>query len=207
MQTVLALNRLGTVSDSLKRYPEARQRYEEGLALALQLGNRKRQATLLNNLGIVDYYEGNYPEARQRFQEALLIHQETGERYLEALALFNLGLMALKLADIEEANRYAQAALQLALAIGALPGALTALTLFAELRAQAGDIPGALELLGLALHHPATDTNTQEGVHRVLEQLGLDQEVAAAGLARGQILNFEATVTTLLGQAAPENLL
>jgi serine/threonine protein kinase/predicted ATPase len=200
LQTVLVLNRLGTVSDSLHRYPEARQRYEEGLALAAQLGARKRLANLLNNLGIVDFYEEKYDEARQRFQEALVIHQETGERYLESLALINLGLVALKQGNIAEANYYAQAALQVTQNIGALPGVLTVLTLFAELRVQAGEINSALELLGLAFHHPAIDTNTQEGINRILRQLNLDPQVVEAGLAVGQALDFEATVAELLAK-------
>jgi tetratricopeptide (TPR) repeat protein len=195
------LNRLGTVDHSLKEYAKARDHYEQALALALRTGNRRWLATAFNNLGVIDYYTGNYLEARNHFEEALAIAREISQRDSEALYLLSVSDACFKLGDIPAAKEYAQAALQLALAIGGMLWAVYAMVIFAELRASAGNTDGALALLGLALHHPAADANTREEVERVLAELNLSPEIVEAGLIRGRVLDFERVVEELLQES------
>jgi len=79
-------------------------------------------------------------------------------------------------------------ALTTALKIGMLPLALEVLVGLATLEAQAGAAERAIELLALALQHPAGTQRTRDQARRLLAELvsGLPPEVVAAAQARGQ---------------------
>ena len=53
------LHLAGTLAAQQGGYAEARERYEESLAIRRRLGDRKHEASLLSNLGIVAEYEGD----------------------------------------------------------------------------------------------------------------------------------------------------
>ena len=86
------MNNLGIVYDSLGQYPQARDNYDQALAIFQDLGDRKGEANALNNLGIVYDSLGQYPQARDNYDQALAIFQDLGDRKGEANALNNLGV-------------------------------------------------------------------------------------------------------------------
>jgi tetratricopeptide (TPR) repeat protein len=198
-----ALNRLGTVSMFQKHYAEARQRFDEGRALAAQSGNRERLGVFLNNLGEIERLEARFDQARDLYREALAINHEIGRRDAETLLLSNLGIVSLQLGDTAEAERYAREALRQALALGFTPVAVGTLIVFAQLRARSGNHAGALALLGLVLNHPATDADLREFAAPTLAELRakLAPEAVEAGLACGRSLDLASVSGELLAQA------
>jgi hypothetical protein len=82
------------------------------------------------------------------------------------------------------------------------PHALTDLLYIAQLWARAGPPERAAELLGLALHHPASYSEVERYAQPVLallrEELGVEQLEAA--LARGAKLDLEKVVEEILAE-------
>jgi tetratricopeptide (TPR) repeat protein len=119
-------------------YPQARQRYEESLAIERELGNRAGIASSLHQLGVLHHLQGEYPQARQRYEESLAVERELGNRAGIASSLHQLGRLA------EEAGEYAQAvglvgqAFAILTEIGS-PNRHTAGRTLARLREKMGD--------------------------------------------------------------------
>jgi tetratricopeptide (TPR) repeat protein len=76
------LNSLGTLYAEEHRFAEAREAFEEALAIRRELARahpaayRPHVATTLNNLGILHRQEHRFAEAREAFEEALAIRRE-----------------------------------------------------------------------------------------------------------------------------------
>jgi class 3 adenylate cyclase/tetratricopeptide (TPR) repeat protein/tRNA A-37 threonylcarbamoyl transferase component Bud32 len=199
-QVLNALNVLGITYMSQRRYREARPYLEEGIRLAEEVGNRARLGIYLNNLGEIDRFEGDLESAGQRYGQALVIAREAGMRQFETVLLLNLGSIALRLGDTAEAETFVRQALQKSLALGALPNVVATLGQFAEIRFCRGDTAGALALLGLALNHPAADSDLRVEAQALLDNL--EEQVGAegvtAGLEAGKALDWEGVIQELL---------
>jgi hypothetical protein len=94
---------------------------------------------------------------------------------------------------------YLRQAVQLALALHAVPRALAALTSRAALAAQMGDPVRAIELAALCVHHPASQKDVQRRGIRFLAALAeqLPPEVMAAAQARGRAKTLEEVAKSL----------
>jgi hypothetical protein len=86
------------------------------------------------------------------------------------------------------------------LELGLAPSALLALAGVAKIRARIGQPELALELLGLALNHPACDDETRQRGEPVLAELrgGLPAEAVETALARGRAQSLEALAAAIL---------
>jgi predicted ATPase/class 3 adenylate cyclase len=109
---------LGQDARALGDSSEARAHYEEALAIALELGDRRLEGLWMGLLGFVAWSVGNYPEARARYQEALVIARQLGDRRLEGRWVGGLGYVALALDDYPEARARYEEALAIARELG-----------------------------------------------------------------------------------------
>jgi class 3 adenylate cyclase/tetratricopeptide (TPR) repeat protein len=196
----IALNALGVVGLMVKTWEEAQHNFEEAQTFFKATGNRPGAVMTLGNLGMVASGLGQHVEAKRLYQDALALSLEIGDRRLKAALLDNLGDAAYVLGDDVQAARDFGESLKLGLETGAIPSALLALAGIARLRARAGDPEQALELLGLALHHPACDDETRQRGEPLLAELraALPPEVFQAALERGRAKSLEATASEIL---------
>jgi tetratricopeptide (TPR) repeat protein len=79
-------------------------RYEEALALAARLGERKRELAIRNALGIVHWQRGAYGDALRQYEAALRLCREMGDRVHEGLILNSLGATLHRLRRWDEAR-------------------------------------------------------------------------------------------------------
>jgi len=184
----IALGRLGSLARTIGAYQDAQQRYRESLAIFTALSHRLGIAMALGNLGRVAFAQGQVAEAHQLHQESLALSRATGNKRAIAISLNELGLVRHALRDYRASRQAFDEALTTALEIGMVPLALEVLVGLAALVAQAGAAERALELLALALAHPAGTQRTRDRAGRLLAELasGRPQEVVAAAQARGQ---------------------
>ena len=96
-----------------QRFEAARQRLEQGLAVARAAGDRSLEGSILRNIGNVLYFQKDLLGGKACIEQALQIHRQIGDRSNEAAELNSLGLICTELGD-PEANR---AHLEQALAI------------------------------------------------------------------------------------------
>jgi hypothetical protein len=87
-----------------------------------------------------------------------------------------------------------------AIEIGGAPYALDDLACLAGVMARTGQAERALELLGLALHHPAIWDETRSTIESLLTDLRakLPPDAIEAALGRGQSLELETVVAEIL---------
>jgi tetratricopeptide (TPR) repeat protein len=78
-----------------------------GLALPIyeELGNLKRQATVLNNLGIEAYYEGEWAKALDVYERSRSLFERTGDVTNVAMAKNNIGEILSDQGHLDEAVR------------------------------------------------------------------------------------------------------
>ncbi len=197
-----ALNNLGVVAMSQHDYAGARAHFEESLTIAHTLNDKWRIALNLGNLGYVAYWLGEQIEARSRLQEGLALAKQIGNKWLIAVTLSHLGLVTCALHDDQASSRSFVEALTLAMDIGSAPWALNALAGLARLWAGQGRAEQAAELLGLALHHPASDNNVKEIAEPLLAELQatLPPALIQAALARGRARELAQTVAEVLAE-------
>jgi predicted ATPase len=195
------LNRLGAIAVLSSEYREAEDCFTESLALCRELGDRRGMARALGNLGETVRQRGDYATAQGYYRKAMTVSQEIGYQLNVAINLANMGNAAVALDDDTAAARYYREAMHKALEIGVIPYALDDLVGLAGVMARAGRAERALELLGLALHHPAIWGETRSTIESLLTDLRakLPPDVVEAGLERGKSLELEAAAEILEG--------
>ncbi len=103
-------HQLGNIDLKLREYGEARQNYQQAIAIYVEFGDRYEQAKTYHQLGRVAEELREYEEARNNYQQALAICVEFGDRYSQHNQYHQLGSVALELREYEEArNNYQQA--------------------------------------------------------------------------------------------------
>ncbi len=184
----IALGRLGSLARTIGAYADAQQRYRESLAIFTALSHRLGMGMALGNLGRVAFAQGKLAEAHQLHQESLALSRAVGNKRAIAISLNQLGLVRHALGDYRTARQAFDEALTTALEIGMAPLALEVLAGLAALVAHEGAAERAIELLALALQHPAGTQRTRERAGRLLAELapGLPPEIVAAARERGQ---------------------
>ncbi|CAH1272772.1 TTC28 [Branchiostoma lanceolatum] len=90
------------------------QYYDQALALARQLGDRRQEGVTNNRLGQAHYEMRDYEEALEWYQKHLKIGQEIGEGKEEINALIAMGNALRFLGKIEQAKSHLTTALQMA---------------------------------------------------------------------------------------------
>ncbi len=65
--------------------------YQAALAIAREVGNRRREGVVLGFLGALEREQGRLDEARDHYDQALAIHRAVGNRRYEGAVLAHLG--------------------------------------------------------------------------------------------------------------------
>jgi predicted ATPase/DNA-binding SARP family transcriptional activator/DNA-binding CsgD family transcriptional regulator len=142
---ILAINQEGD-------YIRGATLWEEGLALAREVGDTNRVGATLLNLGYAALMQGDYERARALSEEALTLAHELGSAGVEILpeALVNLGLAALGQGDHERATPSFKEGLAVAQEVGIKASVINALEGMATLAGALGEDTRAARLWGAA---------------------------------------------------------
>ena len=199
-----ALSGLGVVAFFMKDFEKAQDYLEESLAICRQTGYRHGMGRAMGNLAENARWRGDYQEAIRWGLLAMEMNRSIGNRLNMGTGLVNLGYACIAAGD-ERAKHFLREALKTSAIIGAPSLALYVLIGFAHLAARRGETDEALELLGLAVSHPASNDDTKRDAQVPLAELRSTQgeEAVEAGLARGYGLDMDLVVRRLL--ANPNN--
>jgi len=146
-----ALNNAGNLAQSKGELAQARDRYEESLALRRELNDIPGIAGALGNLGNLAYRQGDYPRAWDLQQESLTLYRQAGARVGIADTLSNLGLIAFQRGDLARADELFGESLQLQRELGNVLGLANALCNVGIAAFQRGDLERVRPLLDEAL--------------------------------------------------------
>ena len=175
---------------------DAKQRLQAGYAIQKGFGDPRGMAVTLANLGRIALLEGENAEARRCYEQARTICHDLGDDVNLPIALEGMGNSARAMGHYGEARRYLREALQLS---SQHMVSLTPLIFvgIGELFLQTGKRARGIELLALALRHPASEQDTKERAQRLLNQY---QVTAEAAQQVSTNLDFNAVTTALLDE-------
>ena len=203
--TAFGLNFLGQIASRLGRYDVAHSALEESLALNLSVGARWNLGHAYQGLGAVAQAQGDHQRAVDMFRKGVDTFTELGGRFYAAQGLAGMGWSLSALGNVTEAAGVWHESLRVATEIHGTPVALDALAGVASLRAKRGNLEDALELLLIALHHPAKTQETMDRAGRL--QRNLESQLPARQVkairARAEEKTFEAAVEEALSLSEP----
>jgi diguanylate cyclase (GGDEF)-like protein len=201
------LRNLGWLADVRGDYEAARRYYGESLVFDQESGNPKEIAHDLLGQGEVALHSGDIGAARRLHDQSLALSREAGYRRGSVRALVGLGDVAMAATDHADGSAYGyyEEALHMARAIEAVPWVLSAAVGIAALCAQAGHYGQAVEMLTLAVYHPACNQRTRERAASLLSRLEADLPVEAVAVAeeRGRHSQLDDAIRDLLDSRPP----
>ncbi len=188
-----SLNNLGVAHLYQQEYASARQAFARALDIAEELQSRHLRARFVTNLGLVDEHLGQLESAEAHYRGGLALFEELGARQEAIVNVLNLGEVAVRRGRLDQARVSYRRALADGLAMGALPVALSAVGGLAWAAVRDGDPAVAAELVGVALGHPARDSEVEQHAEMVLSEVRavLSEDAVAAGLTRGRATTLE----------------
>ncbi|MBI4771132.1 MAG: tetratricopeptide repeat protein [Chloroflexi bacterium] len=166
------LRKMGDVYYDLGEWAEAREHYEEALALARALEERRSEGGLLHQLGMLAQDTGDLAGATRLYGEAGRIFDELGAKQERAAVLHQLGRLAQATGDLAGATRLYEQSLGLERELGNKQGIAISLHQLGRLAQDTGDLAGATRLYeqSLGLERELGD---KQGIAQTLHQLGL----------------------------------
>jgi CHAT domain-containing protein/Tfp pilus assembly protein PilF len=167
---IRSINSAGRLLKKLGHPDEARQHYQEALAVARQAGDVRNQAATLNNLGLLDCEQGEPRRGIESLTESLAKAREIHEREIQASDLINLAFAYENLQELQKALQYEQEALELARALRDPDFEATALNNLGDTYLSLGDWETAIQYLRGAL--PLIHSNDRIDKAKTLINLG-----------------------------------
>jgi len=184
-----SLNNMADIYFHRDRLAQARQRYEQALALFRDLHRDAALAVVLNNLSSVVAGQGHLDQAVAYEKQSLAIHRKMGAPRSVATTLFNLGMQSYALGQLDAADKYLREARDMYLSQHATSDASDAISGLANLARTHNHLKdarkGYLKVLDMRRQaHVATSVAWSE---RDLAELDLDTGHPARALHRIQL--------------------
>jgi len=183
-----ALNSLGENAYAENKPDEALSFYEQAFDLACKVGNRSDMAMIRANMGAIYLQRGDYATCRAHTLEALSMARAIESLWMTAAALHVLGTTSVYMDDESAALGYLAEATHLTRQIGSEAFLTSLLPDYALILRRRGHVDHALDLLGLALAHPACESDTRLEIERILS--AWDMPLQVKWLERGKSLDL-----------------
>ncbi|MBD2425948.1 CHAT domain-containing protein [Phormidium sp. FACHB-1136] len=139
------------ITSGMALYAASLNDARQGLAVAQELGDRRREGEALIRLGNTHLHLGQPQEAIGIFQQSLVIAREIGNRQAEGYALGGLGSAYYNLGQHSQAMDFLQQSLAIAREVNDAPLEARSLIHRGAIYRNTGQYPQALEALGQGL--------------------------------------------------------
>lgn len=113
-----SLGNLASVFTQTEQPVEAIKCLEQGLKIALDIGNKQSEGSMLCSLGIAYFQSGNIEKANQLIQESIKITRSIGDKQGECMALLNISNLNLQQENFDQCLANATSSLEIAQSIG-----------------------------------------------------------------------------------------
>lgn len=201
-QTVHVLLGLSGLAYNYNDYADARQRAQEGLALAQEIGYTAGIMWASGAVADQALLQGDYAAAHAHSQAALKLCKEQEDRVGYAFQLRRLGSAACGLGNYQDARHYFYDGLRTAADAGHQAATLDVMGETTWLLHGCGQTGRAAELAGFVLNHPGSLDIIKKRLTRLLAELEgiVSPEMLATAVERGKTIDFDKTVKALLAE-------
>ena len=195
-----SLNMLAMVSVNNQQFQQAHDYHLQAIEICKNAGDRYGFARTYNNLSVLIRVQRKYAQAKPYTMEGIKLARELGNRYTLPIMLINLVYSQVGLGELREAYASLREALQLNIENDSVSWVLFSLVGYANILAAEGKRQAALQILGLCLHHPETNSDTHRDIQLVLEDLKkVRPDDIETELEGGRLLDLNKTVLMALG--------
>jgi tetratricopeptide (TPR) repeat protein len=195
-----SLNMLAMVSVNNLEFEKGYAYHLQAIEICKTAGDRYGLARAYSNLSELLRIQRKYAEAKPFTVEGIQLTRELGNRYALPIMLINLVYSQVGLGEIREAYASLRSALQLNIENDSVSWILFSLVGFANILAAQGKRQTALQILGLCMHHPETNSDTHRDIQLVIEDLRkLRSDDIETGLEAGRSLDLNKMVLMALG--------
>lgn len=118
-----SLGNMASIYTQLEQPDEALECLEKGLKIALRIGNKQSEGSMLCSIGIAHFQKGDYEKAILFIQDSINTTRLIGDRQGECMALLNLSNVNLQIEEFDKCIENAMASLQIAESIVSRQGA------------------------------------------------------------------------------------
>ena len=195
-----SLNMLAMISVNNQQFEQAHDYHLQAIEICKHAGDRYGFARTYNNLSELIRVQRKYAEAKPYTLEGIKLARELGNRYTLPIMLINLVYSQVGLGELREAYASLNEALQLNLENDSISWVLFSLVGYANILAAEGKRQSALQVLGLCMVHPETNSDTHRDIQLILEDLKkVRSDDIETELERGKSLDLNRTVVAALG--------
>jgi len=195
-----SLNLLAMISVNKNEFDHARQHYLESIEICKQAGDRYGLARAYGNFSEVMRVQKQYAEAKPYTIEGVALARELGNRYALPIMLVNLTYSNVGLGEIQTAYAALREALQINMEQDSISWVIFSLVGYANILVAEGKLEAALNVLGLCLHHPETNSDTHRDIQIVLDDVKkIYSGDIEARLEQGKTLDVKDIVLKALG--------
>jgi len=195
-----SLNMLAMISVNNHQFEKAHEYHLQAIEICKNAGDRYGFARTYNNLSELFRVERKYAEARPYTLEGIRLARELGNRYTLPIMLINLVYSQVGLGELREAYASLSEALQLNMENDSVSWVLFSLAGYANILAAEGKRKSALQILGLCMYHPETNSDTHRDIQLVLEDLKkVRSDDIEVELESGKSLDLNRAVVMALG--------
>jgi tetratricopeptide (TPR) repeat protein len=195
-----SLNMLAMISVNNHEFERGRNYHLQAIEICEQAGDRYGLARAYSNLSELIRIQRKYAEAKPYTMEGIKLTRELGNRYALPIMLINLVYSQVGLGEIREAYVSLRSAVQLNIENDSLSWILFSLVGYANILAAEEERQPALQILGLCMHHPETNSDTHRDIQLVLEDLKkVRSDDIDSELKNGRSLDLNKTVLMALG--------
>ena len=195
-----SLNMLAMVSVNNHHYEQGHAYHLQAIEICKVAGDRYGLARAYSNLSELIRIQRKYAEAKPYTLEGIKLTRELGNRYALPIMLINLVYSQVGLGEIRDAYASLRSALQLNIENDSVSWILFSLVGYANILAAEGKRQSALQILGLCMNHPETNSDTHRDIQLVLEDLKkVRSDDIETELEHGRPLDLNKTVLMALG--------
>lgn len=167
----MTLSNIGRLESARQNLEQATAYTLRALEVASAVNYRFLLPYLFSNLGGIAFQARDFARAHDRCLEALRAMETSTDSLVKATVFITLGRIATATSKVAEAARYFQESLEIVWPIRELPIVMENLVGLAELNFKLGNITMTLELLSIAISHPATEPWFRRDAEELLQQL------------------------------------
>ena len=195
-----SLNILAMISVNQGEFNQSRQYHLQAIEICTNAGDRYGLARAYSNLSELIRIQKLYAEAKPYTVEGIKLTRELGNRYALPIMLVNLVYSQAGLGEIGEAYASVREALQLNIENNLTSWILFSLVGYAAILTAEDKREQALQVLGLCMNHPETNSDTHRDIQIILDELKQAKtDDVEAGLERGKSLDLNKAVLLALG--------
>jgi tetratricopeptide (TPR) repeat protein len=196
-----SLNMLAMISVNNNQYEQAHEYHLQAIEICKSAGDRYGLARAYSNLSELIRIQRRYAEAKPYTVEGIKLARELGNRYALPIMLINLVYSQVGLGEIREAYTSVREGLQLNMENDSVSWVIFSLVGYANILAAEGKRDQALDVLGMCMNHPETNSDTNRDIQIILEDLKKTRtDDIESGLKRGsKLLDLKEVVVKALG--------